>query len=645
MREIRFLDNIKIGPKLICGFIAVTLLMSSIGIIGFFGMTAISSQMNQMYSNDTVPLMQVASMEVSLNSMRALVFRSMAIVDEREQDEERMQKEIAVIDGQIQNISTHHMTTKESELLTIFTTQWKTYKKAALEVFELEKSGKDAEALISIKNGGDHANARRATVATFDQIKQSILNRAEKTAESGSAEVNRTVVIMTIIGCVIIIISLLFAGILTKRITQPLQQVMNQFDRMSRGEINTRLHLMRTDEIGQMAQMSDRFSDFLEKEVVNGIQQIAHGDLSAQFTMKSDHDQITPALSGLSRAVTAVMNELEQMADEAAEGDLTVRGDYSHLEGSYRDIIVGFNKTLELLITPINEAMNLAHEYAECNFSARFSEEFPIKGDFIPLRDAMNNIGCEVSQALRIVEEQMKDLKEHAKLADTGIGDVSRGASAIAAAADQTRANAEQSEKGISQVMTAMEDLTHSAAGVSTNVDAVASAGIDADQMARKGSVAASSAEEGMESIRQSFSEATRVMSEMRNQMGEINRITDIISGISEQTNLLALNAAIEAARAGDAGRGFSVVAGEVKALASQAGDAAHQIAEMITDLEKRNHRASTAMESAGDAIEHERRSLSENPEYLFRTHICGSRYKFQYGAGRPGNRRTGCLI
>ncbi|MFH0967701.1 MAG: methyl-accepting chemotaxis protein, partial [Methanobacteriota archaeon] len=612
MREIRYLDNLKIGRKLIGGFIIVTLLMSSIGVIGFLGMTSISGQMNRMYINDTVPLMQVASMEVSLNSMRALVFRSMAITDERKQDEGRMETEIVTIDGQIQNLSSRQITPEEAELLVKFTSQWKDYKMAALQVFELEKTGKEAEALVSIKNGGDHANTRRATIATFDQLKLLILNRAGETSKSGSDEVNRTIMVMAIIGFVIILISLIFAVILTRRITEPLIQVVNQFDKMSRGEIGTRLHLSRTDEIGQMAGMSDRFSDFLEKEIINTMHQIARGDLSATLTPKSENDQITPALTEMTFAVTRVVKELERIAGQAAQGDLKIRGDDTQFQGSYRDIVRGFNKILDFLIIPINESISLAYEYAKCNFTARFSEDIPIHGDFIAFRNAMEEIGSAVSQALRVIDAQMKDLEEHAHLADSGISDVRRGAGIIAANADHTRTNAEQSEDEISQVLRAMEDLTTNITNVSSNVEAVANSGTGADHLARKGVIAAVSAEEGMEEIRKASADATGIILEIQGQMDEIRRITDIISDISDQTNLLALNAAIEAARAGEAGLGFAVVAGEVKALAIQAGGAAEKIANMIAGLERRSHLATISMKGAEIAIESGRRSLSE---------------------------------
>ncbi|NLL11007.1 MAG: methyl-accepting chemotaxis protein, partial [Methanomicrobiales archaeon] len=204
------------------------------------------------------------------------------------------------------------------------------------------------------------------------------------------------------------------------------------------------------------------------------------------------------------------------------------------------------------------------------------------------------------------------DLEINAEKATVGIDDVRRGAGIIAANADQTRNNAEQSEEGISQVLRAMEDLTSTVASVSSNVDAVARAGAEADELARNGMDSAAHAEDGMMKIKRSSNEVEVVIKDIQSQMNEITKIIGIITDISEQTNLLALNAAIEAARAGDAGLGFAVVAGEVKALANQTGESAQKIAMMISGLESQSGKAVAAMEQAGNAVDQGEKAVQE---------------------------------
>lgn len=89
-----------------------------------------------------------------------------------------------------------------------------------------------------------------------------------------------------------------------------------------------------------------------------------------------------------------------------------------------------------------------------------------------------------------------------------------------------------------------------------------------------------------MNQITDSVTESAAVIEKLAERSMEISQISDTISNIADQTNLLALNAAIEAARAGEAGRGFSVVAEEVRKLAEESGQAAQQIAELISTIQ-----------------------------------------------------------
>ncbi len=604
--------DISIGTRLISGFILVTILMASIGLIGFIGMNTIGNELDKVYSEGTVPLYEVSSIETSLNSIRALVFRTFSVPAERQQDKDRMNTEVQTIDGLIDKLKQESLSPEEMSNLTLFETQWKDYKTAANDVFSLLDSGKNDDAIASIANGGRHANARRVTVDTFNSLKQGILANSKNVALAGHAEKDRIIPIMLGIGVIVAVIALALAVFLTKGITTPLHQVIDQFRLMKTGNIRGRMRLARKDEIGEMAEMFDQFSDYLEHDVVETMHRISAGDLTSSLTIQGDSDQITPALTSTLTSLTTVIAELQKISSRAAAGDLTARGTAGNLQGSYHDIIIGFNSTLDAIISPVTEAITLSKEYAACNFTARFSQDIRIEGDFIKFRDALDMIGAEVSSALKVAEHQMEELLDHSDKATSGIEDVRRGAGIIAGNAEQTKNNAEQSKEGIAQVLRAMEDLTSTITSVSTNVEAVAHAAAEADNLAKTGILSTATAEEGMNSIKRSSSQVESLVKEIGEQMTEITKIVDIITDISEQTNLLALNAAIEAARAGDAGLGFAVVAGEVKALANQTGSSSQKIAAMIDTLEEKSTMAVTAMKGAGEAIEYGETALRD---------------------------------
>ena len=176
---------------------------------------------------------------------------------------------------------------------------------------------------------------------------------------------------------------------------------------------------------------------------------------------------------------------------------------------------------------------------------------------------------------------------------------------------NSTTANAEQQRDQVTQVSAAMQEM------VSTS-DEIASNTNDTDESARQ---AADLAGTGQETVSTAIKSVTRLAEQveagskriqrLEDESGEIGNVLDVIQAIAEQTNLLALNAAIEAARAGDAGRGFSVVADEVRGLAKRVQDSTVDIERIVSnlqsgaagavvDMSKAKQMASEASEEAG---------------------------------------------
>lgn len=601
IREI--LEDISIGKRLLGGFILVSFLMLSVGLIGSVQMEQIYGTMDQMYTENTVPLMEIGNIEVGLNSIRSILFRTFAIPEEIEFDRERMKGEIDAIEGILSEFRSRELSDDLQTKLTLFESQWETYKQAVDEVMALQAAGKIAEARAGILSGGIHANARRATAETFEALKEVNLKEAAEKAEASRAAKDYAQMIMGVSALIFLAIAIAFSAFLTRTITLPLQQVMDQFGRLSNGVVSSRMQFSRKDEIGTLAETSDRFSDFLEHEVVDSMKRIAHGDVAITLSPKCDDDQITPALMETISALDKVLSQLETLSTRAAEGELSVRGDTTGLLGSYQDIVHGFNTTLDAVVMPVQEAIVLSQRYADCDFTAEFSDTVSIQGEFVIFRDALDSIGREVSHSLATVNAQMNELVEQAKKATVGIDDVKNGAELIASVADKTKNNAERSEEGIVQVLRAMEDLTTTVSSVSSNVEAVSQASNEADALAQNGIERVNQAESGMNSIRKTSADTAVIISDIQQEMAEIGNINNIITSISDQINLLALNAAIEAARAGDAGRGFAVVADEVKSLANQTGDSANKITRMIEELSRKIQRAEDAMSQANLAV------------------------------------------
>ncbi len=159
-----------------------------------------------------------------------------------------------------------------------------------------------------------------------------------------------------------------------------------------------------------------------------------------------------------------------------------------------------------------------------------------------------------------------------------------------------------QSEE-IVDTSTAMLDMSRSINDVSASANQSANVAVQSLEAAEKGAEAVENAIIGMNSIRENIQETSKRIKRLGESSQEIGEIVELISDITEQTNVLALNAAIQAAAAGEAGRGFSVVAEEVQRLAERSGQATKQIAALVKTIQTDTQDAVSAMEISTQGV------------------------------------------
>ncbi|WP_296257650.1 MULTISPECIES: methyl-accepting chemotaxis protein [unclassified Pseudomonas] len=186
------------------------------------------------------------------------------------------------------------------------------------------------------------------------------------------------------------------------------------------------------------------------------------------------------------------------------------------------------------------------------------------------------------------------------------IGGISDSVTQIASAAEQLSAVTEQTSAGVNsqkvetdQVATAMHQMAATVQEVARNAEEASEAAVAADQQAREGDKVVNEAIAHIERLASEVSHSTEAMGELKRESDKIGSVLDVIKSVAQQTNLLALNAAIEAARAGEAGRGFAVVADEVRSLAQRTQKSTEEIEELIASLQNGTQQVATIMDSS----------------------------------------------
>ncbi len=607
----RFVDDMNVGKKLMGGFLIVLLILVVVAALGYVNLQDAASRQNALYAK-MQGTENLALTNAALEKMRGDIYRYIAVPADRAATSASLAAQREIITHNMAEFRTRPLTDADKSTLSKFDEAWtrmqSTYKQIEVDT----DAGSMAAVDAALAAGSPAVSARAECLDAVKTLVTSSFTQAEDLNDATDAAAASASMIMILATIVAVIAGLAIAVFLSKSITGPIEQVRQNISEIHKGHLTRRLNLNRKDELGEMADTMDRFSEDLQKYVIGTLKQIAEGDLSRNLKVRDDKDEIVPAILTVQEALRGLISEANMLSKAAVEGKLQTRGNADKFKGGYKEIIQGVNETLEAVVVPVNEAMNVSNEYAQGNFTARFDENITVKGDFVKFKGALNNIGIEVAKSMTVVNQQVGDLAASAEEANASVEEVSAGSAQVAKNASGVSVNAEKATLGVEQVQKAMEDLSRTIQDVATKSELVAKIVQDTTTFSREGMELAKKTEQGMIGITKSSNDVNQIIGEIKDQMDKISEIVNLITDLANQTNLLALNAAIEAARAGDAGRGFAVVATEVKSLAVESRASAERISEMIDSLQKKTENAVDAVTASNTGVREGSEALQE---------------------------------
>jgi methyl-accepting chemotaxis protein len=541
----KWLDNLKTSVKLFGGFGILVVLMAIIAGVGYTAMNSINNGMTSMYFDRLLPIKQLGAIKTDLYTIRGDVYKALLIPEEKAASEASIPILINNVEENLTAYKSSELTDEEVKELAVFEPAWVEYQAAVAEILTLEATGKHEQAIASLVSGGRASTARKAVGAAIDNLLAINVKIAEETNTQGDVTFASSRNLLIGIAVFSILLAIGCVTVISRSITIPLAIVVKISKAMAVGDL--------------VRDMSD-----VEKDKVR-LRKDEIGDIGKSF------DSLINYMQGMGLAATII-------ADNDLTTSVTPKSAKDELGNSFAKMIAGLRDAVTLIAESANSVTSAAAQLATASEQSG---------------EATSQIATTIQQVALGTAQQT-----------AGVTKTSGSVEQMGRAIDGVAKGAQEQAKAISQASQITSRINTAIEQVANNAQAVTRDSAQAATYSRDGAKTVKETITGMEAIRAKVGLSAAKVEEMGTRSEEIGAIVETIEDIASQTNLLALNAAIEAARAGEQGKGFAVVADEVRKLAERSSLATKEIAALIKGIQKTVSEAVTAMQASAAEVE-----------------------------------------
>ncbi len=301
-----------------------------------------------------------------------------------------------------------------------------------------------------------------------------------------------------------------------------------------------------------------------------------------------------------SKLVERSTENLQSQFEAVIRGDMSPRA-IVYSEDEFGKLAASFNQMIQSIVSNTTEAQRKAAEQEQAKEDLQRQVirllddvEGAARGDLTVQAEVTADVLGAVADSFNLTIQNLREIVNQVKIAARQVNESSRENEAFARSLSS---DALRQAEELSVTLNSVQMMTESIQRVAESAREADQVAKLASETAKKGGEAVERTVAGILEIRETVAETTRKVKRLGESSQEISKIVGLISQIASRTNLLALNASIEAARAGDAGRGFAIVADEVRQLADRAAKASKEIEQIVLQIQSETSNVQQAME------------------------------------------------
>jgi methyl-accepting chemotaxis protein len=335
------------------------------------------------------------------------------------------------------------------------------------------------------------------------------------------------------------------------------------------------------------------------------------GILAREFNqMIAQLQETGEAYSKMGEVIKAQIEDVDMLVRTAIEGNLATRADASRHQGEFGKIVQGINDTLDAVTGPLRIAAQYIERISVGDLPPKITASY--QGDFNEIIKNLNHmldLLSEMAEAVNqvatgdltvgvtprsekdalgnAVAQMLGNLRQLAGQMKEATDNISKASNNISTATAEQAATVTEQASSVAETTTAVEEVRQTAKQSVERVQLVSEMASNTLKLTESGLDAMKKTEDGMSNLKDQVRHIAETILNLSEQTLQIGEIISTVNDIADQSNLLALNAAMEAARVGEAGRGFAVLAGEVRNLAEQSRQATTQVTSILSEIQK----------------------------------------------------------